>query len=188
MVIECHVKIPRSRIGVLIGRKGEVKDELESITKMIIQVDSGEGSVHILATENTPDPILVWTVRDIVRAIGRGFSPSAAFNLLDDDIFLETIDLEGSKSNIKRLKSRIIGEKGKAKRMIETSTETVISVFGNQVSIIGELTEIQHAREAIQHLIQGSKHSTVFRYLEQLRFRSKYEPLRIWKDKPRNSD
>jgi ribosomal RNA assembly protein len=188
MVIECHVKIPRSRIGVLIGKKGEIKDELESITKAVIQVDSEDGSVHIQATEDTPDPTYVWIVRDIVRAIGRGFSPPNAFNLLDDDIFLETIDLEGSKSNIKRLKSRIIGEKGKAKRMIETSTETIVSVYGNQVSMIGELTEIRNAREAIQQIIQGSKHSTVFRYLEQLRFRSKYEPLRIWKDKPRDSD
>lgn len=188
MVIECHVKIPRSRIGVLIGKKGEIKEELETITNVLIQVDSEEGSVHILATEDTPDPTFVWIVRDIVRAIGRGFSPPSAFTLLDNDIFLETIDLEGSRNNIKRLKSRIIGEKGKAKRMIETSTDAFVSVYGNQVSMIGDITEIRHAREAILQIIQGSKHSTVFRYLERLRFRSKYEPLRIWKDKPRDSD
>ena len=188
MVIECHVKIPQSRIGVLIGIKGKIKEELEAIANVLIQVDSEEGSVHILATEDTPDPTFVWIVRDIVRAIGRGFSPPNAFNLLDDDIFLETIDLEGSKNNIKRLKSRIIGEKGKAKRMIEISTDALVSIYGNQVSMIGELTEIRHAREAILQIIQGSKHSTVFRNLEKLRFRSKHEPLRIWKDKSSDSD
>ncbi|MHA2329297.1 MAG: KH domain-containing protein, partial [Candidatus Hodarchaeales archaeon] len=103
--------------------------------------------------------------------------------LLDDDIFLETIELEGSKNNVKRLKSRIIGEKGKAKKMIEASTDVYLSIFGNQVSIIGEISEIKNAREAIKQLVHGSKHSTVYRYLDQLRFRSKLEPPKIWKDK-----
>ncbi|MFX0149385.1 MAG: pre-rRNA-processing protein PNO1 [Candidatus Hodarchaeota archaeon] len=184
MVIETRLKIPKSRIGVLIGRKGEIKSELESITGVTVRINSDNGDVHIVSTSDTPDPTFVWKARDIVKAIGRGFSAERAFYLLDDDIFLETIDLEGSKSNIKRLKSRIIGEKGKARRMIEASTGALISVFGNQVSLIGEISEIKNAREAITQLVQGSKHGTVFRHLEQLRFRSKQDPLKIWKDRP----
>ncbi|MFX0185751.1 MAG: KH domain-containing protein [Candidatus Hodarchaeota archaeon] len=184
MVVESRLKIPKSRIGVLIGKKGETKSELETITGVSIQVNSDDGAVHIVSTSNTPDPTFVWKARDIVNAIGRGFSAERAFNLLDDDIFLETIELEGSKNNIKRLKSRIIGEKGKARRMIEVSTEALVSVFGNQVSLIGEISEINNAREAIMQLVHGSKHGTVFRYLEQLRFRSKQDPLKIWKDLP----
>lgn len=183
MVIENRIRIPKSRVGVLIGKLGAMKSEIESITSVLIQVNSDDGSVHILSTENTPDPTFVWKAREIVKAIGRGFSAERALFLLDDDIFLETIELEGSRNNLKRLKSRIIGEKGKAKRMIETSTDVYLSVFGNQVSIIGEISEIRNAREAIKQLVHGSKHSTVYRYLDQLRFRSKLEPPKIWKDK-----
>jgi ribosomal RNA assembly protein len=181
MVIESRLKIPKSRIGVVIGKNGVVKSEIESFTGVSIHINSEDGSVHILATSETTDPTSVWKARDIVQAIGKGFSAEKAFNLLDDNIFLEIIELGGTKNTIKRIKSRIIGEKGKARKMIEASTEVFISIFGNQVSLIGELSEIRYAREAIMQLIHGSKHSTVYRYLEQLRFRSKQEPLRIWK-------
>ncbi len=182
MVIESLLRIPRTRIGVLIGKKGEVKSEIESIAGVAIRINSEDGSVYISSTSRTPDPTFVWKARDIVKAIGRGFSAEKAFLLLDDDVFLETIELGGSKNNIKRLKSRIIGEKGKARKMIEDGTEVFLSIFGNQVSIIGEVLAIKNAREAITQLIHGSKHGTVYRYLEQLRFKSKQEPLRIWKN------
>ncbi|MHA1968114.1 MAG: KH domain-containing protein [Candidatus Hodarchaeales archaeon] len=183
MVIESRLMIPRSRIGVMIGIKGKTKLEIESITNVAIEVNSEDGSVHIQSVDENADPTFVWKARDIVKAIGRGFNSEKAFFLLDDDVFLETIELGGSKNNIKRLKSRIIGEKGKAKKMIEKNTEAMISIFGNQVSVIGELSEIRHAKEAINQLIQGSKHGTVFRYLEQLRFKSKLKPPKIWKEK-----
>lgn len=182
MVIESRLKIPKSRIGVVIGKNGSVKSEIETITGVSIEINSEDGSVHITSSLNTSDPTLMWKAREIIKAIGRGFSAEKAFYLLDDDIYLETIELAGSKNTIKRIKSRIIGEKGKARRMIEAGTEVLISIFGNQVSIIGELTEIKNAREAIMQLIQGLKHGTVYRYLEQVRFKSKQEPLRIWKE------
>jgi ribosomal RNA assembly protein len=182
MVIDSRLRIPKSRIGVLIGRNGETKKEIESLAGVSIQINSNDGSVHIIATSNKSDPTFVWKVRDIIKAIGKGFSARKAFNLIDDDIYLESIDLEGSKNNIRRLKSRIIGEKGKARKMIEDNTDAYVSVFGNQVSIIGELSEIRDAKEAILQLIQGSKHATVYRYLEQLRFKSRQEPLKIWKE------
>lgn len=184
MVIESRLKIPKSRIGVVIGKKGIVKSEIESFIGVSIQINSEDGSVHISSTPDTTDPTSVWKARDIIQAIGKGFSAEKAFNLLDDNIFLETIELGGSKNTIKRIKSRIIGEKGKAKKMIEANTDVLISIFGNQVSLIGEISEIRNAREAVMQLVQGSKHSTVYRYLEQLRFKSKQEPLRIWKKRP----
>ena len=188
MVIESRLKIPKSRIGVLIGKKGETKSEIESITGVKININSFDGAVHILATDKIIDPTYVWKARDIIKAIGRGFSAEKAFNLLDDDIFLESIHLEGTRNNVRRLKSRIIGEKGKTRRMIEANTDSLVSIFGNQVSIIGELEEIRYAREAIVQLINGSKHGTVYRYLEQIRFRSKQDPMKIWKELPPEED
>lgn len=184
MSISSRLRIPKSRIGVLIGKNGEMKNEIETITNVSISVDSNDGSIIISATENTIDPTYVWKARDIIKAIGRGFSADKAFYLIDDNMYLETIHLEGTKNNIKRLKARLIGEKGKARKMIEQGTDTYISIFGSQISIIGDLEEIRSAKEAINLLIQGSKHGTVYRLLEQKRFRSKKDPMKIWKDLP----
>ncbi len=184
MTIESNIRIPKSRIGVVIGKKGSTKKQIESLTGVKLTIDSEDGSIIINSTSETPDPSYIWKTREILRAIACGFNADRATLLIDDEIYLESIELEGTKNNIKRLKSRIIGENGKARKMIETSTSACVSVFGNQVSIIGELTEIKNAKEAVILLINGSKHSTVFRYLEQLRFRSRMQPPKIWKDKP----
>ncbi len=184
MSISSRVRIPKSRIGVVIGRKGETKAEIESLAGVNIQVDSEDGSIIITSSDKTIDPTYVWKARDIIKAIGRGFNADKAFYLIDDSIYLETIQLEGSKNNIKRLKARLIGEKGKARNMIESGTDTYISIFGSQISIIGDLEEIRSAKEAIEMLIRGSKHGTVYRLLEQKRFRLKQDPMKIWKDPP----
>ncbi len=184
MAISSRLKIPKSRIGVLIGKNGETKSEIESLAEVQIQVDSEDGSIIILSTPKTMDPTYVWKARDIIKAIGRGFSADKAFYLIDDNIFLQTIELTGSRNNIKRLKSRLIGEKGKARRMIENGTDTYISIFGSRISIIGEIVEIRSAKEAIEMLIKGSKHGTVYRLLEHKRFRMKQDPMKIWKDPP----
>jgi ribosomal RNA assembly protein len=184
MSISNRIKIPKSRIGVLIGRKGETKAEIESLAGVKVHVDSEDGSIEITSTDKTVDPTDVWKARDIVKAIGRGFNADKAFYLIDDSIYLETIQLEGSKNNIKRLKARLIGEKGKARSMIESGTDTYISIFGSQISIIGDIDEIRSAKEAIDMLIRGSKHGTVYRLLEQKRFKLKQDPMKIWKDPP----
>ncbi len=188
MSISSRLRIPRSRIGVVIGKNGETKAEIESLTQAKIIIDSDEGSVTIESTNATIDPTYIWKARDIIKAIGRGFNADKAFYLIDDSIFLETIQLEGSKNNIKRLKSRIIGEKGKARKMIETGTDTYVSIYGSQISIIGELEEIRSAKKAINMLIKGSKHGTVYRLLEQKRFQLKHDPMKIWKDLPPKTD
>jgi ribosomal RNA assembly protein len=72
--------------------------------------------------------------------------------------------------------------------MIEVGSDTYISIFGSQISIIGELEEIRSAKEAINLLIQGSKHGTVYRLLEQKRFQLKQDPMKIWKDPPPKTD
>ena len=184
MSISSRLKIPKSRIGVLIGKDGETKSEIESLAEVKIQVDSEDGSIIIQATPKTMDPTYVWKARDIIKAIGRGFSADKAFYLIDDNIFLETIELSGSRNNIKRLKSRLIGEKGKARKMIENGTDTYISIFGSRISIIGELVEVRSAKDVIEMLIKGSKHGTVYRLLEHKRFRLKQDPMKIWKDPP----
>ena len=75
------IRIPKERVGVLIGKNGKEKKELEELTKSKIKVDSKEGYVEIFGK----DSILLFTLKEIIRAIGRGFNPEIAMLLLKQD-------------------------------------------------------------------------------------------------------
>jgi ribosomal RNA assembly protein len=100
---------------------------------------------------------------------------------------LDMIDLRlifgKSESDIRRVKGRIIGMDGKTRRIIEELTETSICVYGHTVSIIGNMEQVQAAREAIQMLIDGSSHGTVYRFLHRKRRELKKKMLELW-EKP----
>jgi len=85
-----ETRITKERIGVLIGKKGITKRNIEEKTKTKILVDSEEGLVSIEGEE--ADGFL--RAVEIVKAVARGFSPERAFTLFEDeDIFLEVIEL-----------------------------------------------------------------------------------------------
>ena len=54
-----YLKIPRERVGVVIGKNGITKDEIENLTKTEIIVDSEAGTVAISPTEETEDLSLI---------------------------------------------------------------------------------------------------------------------------------
>jgi ribosomal RNA assembly protein len=161
-----ELKIPEERIAVLIGEKGETKKEIEEQTKTQLNI-SKEGEV----TMHGNDALFLYIAQDIVKAIARGFNPKTALLLLQTDYALEIIDIKDfsgkSKSDLIRLRGRIIGREGKARKEIERLTSTFISVFGKTVAIIGETTNVFDARESIELLLKGSKHATAYHFLEK---------------------
>jgi len=179
------VKIPKERIGVLIGPKGSVKETIEKRLKVKLDVDSRTGDVEIILDEKADDPSLIFRAKEVVLAIGRGFSPENAFRLLEDeDKMLEIIDLREvfgrSQSDIRRVKGRIIGKDGKTRRIIEEMSGAVVSVYGHTASIIGDLDEVEIARDAIRLLIKGSSHRTVYKFLYRKRQELKRRKLELW--------
>ena len=164
--------IPRERVGVLIGRKGKVKEHLERTLNVSLEVDSSSGIVNVEDLDS--NPINIWKARDVILAIGRGFSPEKAFKLLSsDEYLLEVIDLRSilgrSENAIKRVKGRVIGREGKTRRIIEEIADVDVSVYGHTISIIGGYENIIIAREAIKMLIEGKTHATVYRFLSNKR-------------------
>jgi ribosomal RNA assembly protein len=155
------VKIPERRKGVLIGKDGSVKKELEGKTNVKMRIDE---SVEIEG--NSLD---VLKVKEIVKAIGRGFSPEKAFKLLDENNRLIVITLGGTEKYTKRMLSRVIGTKGKTKRSIEYFTKTDLSIYGKTISIIGEWSHVEKAREAVEFLLEGKPHSYVYRFLGKVK-------------------
>lgn len=166
--IRFDIRIPKSRIAVLIGHKGETKRELEEQTGATIEVDSKEGDVVV----SGKDAVTGYVVKDIVKAIGRGFNPEFSLQLLKPDYAFELIDLSDtakSKNAQLRIKGRIIGKQGKSRNLIEKLMEVRISVFGKTVGIIGELERVTFAKQAIEMLIEGSPHANVYSWLEKKR-------------------
>jgi len=164
-----YVRIPLDRVAVLIGQKGETKKNIEAISGIKLNIDSEQGEVEIDDRE-VKDPLIPLKIENIIKAIGRGFSPQNAVKLMDDfaDFFVfDLCDYVGKKeSHLRRLKSRVIGKEGRTKRVLEDLTGSKISVYGYTVSIISELDRMNILKKSIDMLLTGSKHATVYRFVE----------------------
>ncbi len=182
---KAYLKIPRDRVGALVGPAGSVKAVIERKLSVGLQVESETGAVQITLLSTAEDPTVLFRAKEVVTAIGRGFAPDHAFRLLDDDeIVFEVIDLREivgrSPSDLKRLKGRVIGKEGKTRRIIEELSEANISVYGHTISIIGYPDQDSIAREAVSMLIRGSLHGTVYRFLHKKRRELKKQRLQLW--------
>ena len=176
-----YLEIPVDRVGVLIGHSGETKKDLENRFKIKLTIDSKSGEITIDEHE-IEDPLAVIQIENIIKAIGKGFSPNNAIKLLDDnaDFFIFDLhDYVGKKDiHIRRLKSRVIGREGKTKRVLEELTDSKISVYGHTVSIISDVMRMNILKKSVDMLLTGSKHATVYRFVEaqmrELRRAEKY--------------
>src|SRR3989338_5949646 len=164
-----EMKIPRDRVGALIGKKGEIKKYIEHKSKLKLEIDSKSGDVALIGD----DSVVMYETKNIISAIGRGFAPETAFQLFNENNVLELIDINNysgkSQKKFERLKGRVIGSDGKARKMIEDMTETNISVYGKTIGIIGDIEKATLARRAIEQLLAGSPHGTVYKWLENKR-------------------
>lgn len=183
------VRIPKERIGVLVGPDGKVKQRIEEKFTVELEIESESGGVTIGLSEKASDPSLLFKAKDTVTAIGRGFSPEHAFRLLrnEDEIF-DFIDLRlifgRSESDIRRVKGRVIGANGKTRKLIEELTDASVVVYGHTIGFIGSFERVEVARNAVQMLIDGSQHNTVYKYLQKKRSEFKKQQLEIWEKSP----
>jgi ribosomal RNA assembly protein len=164
-----YLKIPMNRIAVLIGHEGETRKKLEEFTKVKIDIDSKLGEV-IINDNRVEDPLIIIKLENIILAIGRGFSPEHAFQLLNDDyefFIFDIRDYVGNKINhIRRLKSRIIGKNGKTKNILENLTNSSISIYGHTVALIASFENMDILKKAIDKLLSGKNHASTYRYIE----------------------
>jgi ribosomal RNA assembly protein len=170
------LRITKDRIAVLIGSKGETKIELEKETSCKINVDSKEGDVTI----SGKDAISLFALREVIKAISRGFNPEIAKQLLKQDYILEVISLNDyskEQSHQLRLKGRVIGADGKSRNALESLTDCSISVYGKTIAMIGSVENISSCKRAVENLLNGSPHANVYKMLERQRKQSKQNDL-----------
>ena len=161
-----ELKIPRERIAVLIGKHGQVKKEIEQATKTKIDIDSKEGEVQI----SGQDALFLYSAKEVIRAIARGFNPELAKLLLKQDYALEIMAIESyghNQNDLPRLRGRLIGTEGKARKTIESLTECYMCVYGKTVSLIGEVEKVILARKAVEGLLRGAVHGNIYKWLEK---------------------
>lgn len=167
MKFQYELKIPHERIAVLVGKKGEIKRRIEKSLNLRLKIDSKEGDVII----SGEDSLNLVTAQNIVRAIARGFSSQVALLLLDENYVLEIIDITDysgkSKKKLVRLRGRAIGMDGKSRMNIEALTDTHAIIHGKNLAIIGDYGHVELARKAFESLLAGSRHSTVYAWLEK---------------------
>lgn len=166
------LRIPEDRVGVLIGENGEVKKKIEERTNTELEVSS-DGEVEIKSKQS----LKAWIARNIVKAIGRGFNPEIAMKLTNDNYEFRLIKISGwanTKSSRTRLKGRVIGKDGKARKLIQEKSDCSIVVYGKTIGIIGPIEKIDLAKKAVEMLLSGSKHATVYKMMnKELRKRIK---------------
>lgn len=165
-----YSRVPMERVGVLIGNEGETRRRLEKATGARLEVNSETGDVTIY--EGAEDPSLALKLRDIVSAIGRGFSEEKALRLLESEVYFRILDIKDyarSRNRVVELKGRVIGTKGKTRSLIEELTGTHISVYGHTVGLLGDMLQLDIASRAVEMILQGSEHAAVYRYLEKMR-------------------
>ena len=160
-----ELKIPKERVAILIGKNGKVKKILEEDTKINIKIDSDEGDIFVYGK----DALGLYTAREIIMAIGKGFNPEIARLLLKQDYVFEVIGLKDftgkSKNTLLRLKGRVIGKEGKSRKLIEELSESYISVYGKYIGIIGLAESVSMAKRACEALLRGSTHANVYKWL-----------------------
>ncbi|HEV8387758.1 MAG TPA: KH domain-containing protein [Nitrososphaera sp.] len=186
MSFQHSIKIPKERIGVLIGKRGKVKQQIEKRCGVTIEIDSETGDA-LISMSKPAGQMEAFRAIEVITAISRGFSPERAYHLFEDEeIMFQQLDLHDyagkSPSTLARIRGRIIGEGGKARRMIEDLTGSYVSVYGHTVAFIGNYREVKLATDAIAMLAKGSMHKTVYSMLQGVKRKEKLERMRLWED------
>ncbi len=160
-----EILIPRQRVAMLLGPKNATKTNLEKLGKVKISV---RGNLVEIAGK---DALEVMVAKNVVDAIGRGFSPESAKQLFDDEFSYTKLVLPDyghkKQSHQERVRGVVIGQEGKAKRMIERESGAELAIQGKTIAILGKFEAVGKARQAVEMLLTGRRHATVYRFLER---------------------
>jgi len=156
------VRIPERKSKFLKENKKFI-EQLEKFAEVKIKLNE-EISI------DAEDSLKLMRVKEVIKAFGRGFEFDVALNLLDESYRLEIIEIKNfsgkSRDRLIVLKGRVIGRGGKTKNLIEKYTNAKIAIYGKTISILGKWDEVMRAKEAIEMILSGSKHTTVYKFLE----------------------
>lgn len=115
------------------------------------------------------EPEEEYTAEKILESIEFGFPLSVSFLIKEQDYVFETINIKDftKRKDLKTIKARIIGKKGKTLKTLQELTDCFFEIKENKVGIIGDPEKIKNAIDGLTSIIKGSKQSNVYSYLEK---------------------
>lgn len=152
----------------------EVKKNLKELKeKLKIKIEISKNNATIEG--NTIDE---FDASRVFKAIAFGFSIKKALVLKNEDYLFRIIKIKDhTRRNLTDIKSRLIGKKGKTKRVLSDTSGCEIIVSEAEVGIIGFTEDVQNVETAIINLIGGSKQTNMYRFLEKQNKIKKKTPL-----------
>ena len=147
-----------------------IKAQKKLETKLEVKISNRGKEVTI---EGSPED--EYTAEKVIDALNFGFPFSTALSIKQEDLIFEIINIKDhtTRKDLSRVRARIIGTKGKTLNTLTTLTDCEFSLSDNNVGIIGNVEEIEDAKQSIISLIQGSKQSNVYARAEKQRKRKK---------------
>lgn len=105
----------------------------------------------------------------VIDALNFGFPFSTTMQVKENDFLFEIINIKDhtKRHDLERIRARIIGKQGKTLKTLSNLSECNFEIKDNQVGIIGPAENIELAQNAVISIIQGSKQSNVYKFLEQ---------------------
>ena len=151
-----------------VGKILQNKKKLEQTLKVKI---TNKGKIIFVEGKAEQEYIAI----QVIEAINLGFTSQQALLLQDEDFIFEKINIKDltKRHDLERIRGRIIGTRGKTKEIIQNLSDCFISLHNNTVGIIGRAEDIEKAMQALTSIIQGSKQSKVYSYLERERGKEK---------------
>jgi len=155
-----------------IGKIRKLKEKIEK--SLNVRITFTKSDIEIESPED--DAYAEYIARKIIDALQYGFTLESALNLKNEDCMIEKINVKdySRPSRWRAIVSRLIGEKGRTKEIISEMTGCEVAIHDYTVAIIGDTADVSIATHAIQSLINGSPHATVYAYLERNRKFRKY--------------
>lgn len=131
-----------------------------------IKIHFSFGTDYVIINGNVENEFIT---EQIISAIDFGFESEDALLLKNEKFLLKYIDIKDNtnRNNLKDVRARIIGREGRVKKAIENLTGAVIVIKDNTIGIIVDDMHLDTTVQAIRTLIHGTKHGTVFSYLEK---------------------
>lgn len=112
-----------------------------------------------------------YIAQQVIEALNFGFPFSTALLIKEEDFMFEKIPIKShtKRTDIERIKGRIIGTQGKTLATLSQLTNCFFEIKDNEIGIIGDPEKIESAQNAIISIIKGSKQANVYSFLERNR-------------------
>ncbi|MEM5827927.1 MAG: hypothetical protein QW197_00240 [Candidatus Aenigmatarchaeota archaeon] len=111
--------------------------------------------------------------KEVLEAFCFGFDEEECKKIYKKNYKFETIKIKDflinkdNRDRLRELKGRVIGERGIFKRNLEELTKSKIIISRNVVGFITSEENLSLLRTAIEMILAGKKHSTVYKFIQK---------------------